>query len=72
MSTDPDSKTNPDNPDQIEAARGVARIIGPTSAASKAIADYERRCLDGENPICFSHNGTWLVMPRATFESISR
>lgn len=58
--------------DEIEVARRVAGIIGPGSGAALAVADYDRRSAEGENPICFSQNRLWLVMPETTYTSISR
>jgi hypothetical protein len=57
---------------QIVLARRIAIICGPRSAAAQAVEDYERREAEGQEPVCITHGGSWLVMPRTTFESAAR
>lgn len=68
----------PDNPvqeptaDEIDLARRIAYILGPSSAAADAVADYAKRAEAGERPICIQHGGSWFVMPISTWESAAR
>jgi hypothetical protein len=58
--------------DQIETARRMADILGPSSASAKAVEDYQRREAAGENPVCIYSGASWLVMPKSVFESAAR
>lgn len=44
------------------ALRISARVIGPSSAAQKALDDMERRRQKGEAPICVQVNDNLLVV----------
>lgn len=46
-----------------DAARRVAHIVGPSSAAAKAIAELERRRAAGERAYVLRHKQSWLVGP---------
>jgi hypothetical protein len=37
--------------------RRMAHILGPSSAAHKALADYEAREAEGREPVCFMDGG---------------
>jgi hypothetical protein len=50
---------------QIDVCRRTARVLGQSSAAQQAIADYERREVAGENPICLYDRKIWLVIGRS-------
>ena len=46
-----------------EIVRRVAKIMGPSSAAAKAIRDFEDRQEAGENVAFYHEPRTWIVGP---------
>lgn len=48
---------------QEPLARKVSSILGASSAAALALADYDRRLAGGEPVIIFSIGGRWIVGP---------
>lgn len=50
--------------DDVALASRVARILGSSSAAASALADFERRVAAGEDASIWCLRGTWIVGPR--------
>ena len=48
--------------DQIDLARRVASVVGPSSASAQVVADYDSRLAKGEKPICVKIRDSWVVM----------
>lgn len=49
-----------------ELVRRVAAILGPSSAAAKALAELERRRASGEDAIILKDDRLWIVGRRPT------
>lgn len=45
----------------IETIRRRAYVFGPSSAAAKALAEYERR-VASDGPLCIMTNGAMLIV----------
>lgn len=50
--------------DDEQLARITANVIGPSSAAAKALESLERRRAAGEDVVIFERKSTWFVGPR--------
>lgn len=44
-----------------DTLKHIAHIIGPYSAASKALNEIELRRSDGQDPVCVKHGSTFIV-----------
>lgn len=51
-----------------DAARRIAEIIGPASAAALAIANLEQRRTAGEDAVIWRDGKRWIVGPRPSDE----
>ena len=47
-----------------DAVRRVAHIIGPCSAADRALAELDMRRRDGQDVAIYQQGSFWLVGPR--------
>ncbi len=46
----------------------VAKIIGPHSAADQALRDLKVRRARGEDPVCFKHGSSFIVVDKNKLE----
>jgi len=53
---------------QLQRLRHVARIIGPSSAAAQALAEYDRRTAAGEDVTIFERPRSIIVGPSPILE----
>jgi len=56
--------------DDEQLARITANVIGPSSAAAKALETLERRRAAGEDVVIFERKSTWWVGPREHPENV--